>query len=387
MINLAPYTPTNAGMLSQAAWRVGNNSLSGYLGGKQHGGYFCEQLERIIEEKLKVRHAIVVNSATTGLLAACAVAGCVPGSMVHSTAYTMSGTAAPAGLLGAKFQWNDIEDKTFNMDGVISLKKGDIVIATSIFGHPANLHQLRNQSDLCGAIMIEDAAQSIMAMELGRYAGTVGHMGILSFNVHKHIHGGEGGAVLTNDDGFAYLLREFRNHGELSHGSFGLNLRMTEITAAIISEQFVKVENYVASRRELAEFFNECFKPYSDQVSIPHVRETCTHSYYVYALKFKDRKKITPLLRKHGIPIYDGYVNPLYNLPAFKSRTIVSTKCPVLERVDKELAFIEICGINPIQAQRIQIREVIDEVLGSNQNERKILPVREKDTSEGQGAI
>ena len=81
--------------------------------------------------------------------------------------------------------------------------------------------------------MIEDNAQAIYAKEGEKYAGTIGDIGVYSLNVHKSIQAGEGGICVTDDDGLADRLRGCINHGELSGMDIGLNLRMTEVTAAI----------------------------------------------------------------------------------------------------------------------------------------------------------
>ena len=87
-------------------------------------------------------------------------------------------------------------------------------MVTNLFGHPAHLRKLREIADRNKIYLIEDNAQSPLAKEFGQCSGTIGHIGVLSFNYHKHIHTGEGGCCLTNDKNLAERLQLLRNHGE-----------------------------------------------------------------------------------------------------------------------------------------------------------------------------
>src|SRR5258705_13001728 len=204
-----------------------HSPLSGYLGSKSFGGTWCTVLEAAWRERFGVKHAIAVNSATSGLLAACMAVGIEHNDEVIVSPYTMSATAAAPKILGAKIVFADIEDETFCIDpvevsnAITPMTKA--VIATNLFGHPAHLHELREICDNRGVWLIEDNAQAIFAKQDGVYTGTIGHIGVFSLNVHKHLQVGEGGVCVTNNSDLAKKLREAMNHGEMRGGILGLN--------------------------------------------------------------------------------------------------------------------------------------------------------------------
>ncbi|MDC0979371.1 DegT/DnrJ/EryC1/StrS family aminotransferase [Gammaproteobacteria bacterium] len=116
------------------------------------------------------------------------------------------------------------------------------IIAIILFGHPAGLADLKALADQHGLYLIEDNAQAPLGSENGKLCGTIGHIGVFILNYHKHIHTGEGGTCVTNDDDLALRLQLVRNQGEnlvTAEGIndisnlIGMNLRITEMSAAI----------------------------------------------------------------------------------------------------------------------------------------------------------
>lgn len=337
--------------------------LSGYLGGELHGGLRVEALEYEFAGAIGAEHAVACNSATSGLLMACAVVGVGRGSTVVTTPYTMSATAAAPAFLGADVLFRDIEAKTFNLNQfpTASMRsKTQAVIIANIFGHPAYLDSWRALCDQYKIAMIEDNAQSPFAMEGKHYAGCVGDIGCWSFNVHKHLQAGEGGVCTTNSDDLADRLRRIRNHSELfpDSATAGLNLRMTETTAAIALAQLAKREQIIASRVELAEELTHMV------ANIPGVRPTivregCKHVYYLWSLLLDhDRDWFVRAMNAEGVPLRAGYVTPLYKMPAFKQ----DAHCPVTEDVEKRIALFEVCAWDPSRAHMRQMREAFEKI-------------------------
>ena len=338
--------------------------LSGYLGGQRHStGYFINQLSDRWCASFGCKHAIPCNSATSGLLAACMAIGIRPGDVVWVTAYSMSATAACAKVLGADVRFIDIETVRFslnmNMASVSPVPKA--IIVANLFGHPAYLSSMRAWCDSNKVWMIEDAAQSPFAMEGKKYAGTVGHIGVFSFNVHKHIQCGEGGVIVTDDDTLASKLAGVINHGELSSDSIvGLNLRMTEPVAAIACAQLARAHGIIESRRALAQDLTGMVR------DIPWVRAQgddidCKHVYYRWAARVTNGKRdlFVRKLNERGVPMLAGYSPPLNRV--FKADQI----CPVAEYLeDHELISFGICEWEPKKRHLNQMREVIRFVAG-----------------------
>lgn len=327
--------------------------LSGYLGGHRTGGYHVERLERAWEEKFNVKHAVSCNSATSGLLLAAMAGGVGPDSVVVTTPFTMSATAAVPAFLGAKVRFDDIEADTFSL---WSDYRG-FVITTNLFGHPAR--------QTLGSFVIEDNAHAIYAKDGERYAGTIGDIGVFSTNIHKIIQSGEGGICVTNDAELAVRMRLARNHSEMAGRGPGLNLRMTEVTAAILYQQLLKGPKIVAERIEIAEAMTEMVKDLPGLFP-PAVREGCTHSYYIWALKcIWNRKKFVAAMRAEGVPLSEGYVQPLYHLPAFKTDPVHwgTVHCPIAETMhNSALVTYENCAVTPTAKQLKQFGEAFRKV-------------------------
>src|SRR5512143_511812 len=331
---------------ADAVWAcVKNGLLSGYLGGRNEAGPYVSSLERLWEKEFNVKHAIACNSATSGLLAACVVCNVGHGDTVISTPYTMSATAAAPVFLGAKVDFYDIDPDFFCLTGPWNDAGQKAVITTNLFGHPSELHKMRQACDKRGIFLIEDNAQAILAKEYGKYAGTIGHIGVFSLNVHKAIQCGEGGVITTNSDVLAEAARGFINHSELSGKSgnrgVGLNLRLTEYAAAIAIEQHRKAYRIVAGCVNQARFLTRAAEHF-DWIRPPAVRDGCTHVYYCWAAQLSklgiSRDMFVKAMNAEGMPLRAGYVQPLYKLPAFIHSTHIS---PVTEYVQDNLVLFE----------------------------------------------
>lgn len=338
--------------------------LSGYLGGENRAGHYITLLEEMWREKFGCTHAIAVNSATSGLLAACHAIGVENHSVVVSP-YTMSATAAAPKFMGAGIEFADI-DANYCLDPeqarlhFMGFHDPIAIIATNLFGHPAQLSQLKKLAHAKGAFLIEDNAQSPFAMEDFAYAGTVGDIGVFSLNVHKHLQCGEGGIVVTDNDEFADSIRGFINHGEMAGGPIGLNLRMTEVTAAIACAQMTRAREIVDGRVDLAKRLIQGLRD-NPLVSITPTRDGCENVFYVLPMEMGpgvNREWLVSELRRYDVPLVQGYVAPLYWLPAFREPDLLASVCPVTERLHKEsLAYFEICAYEPGPGE---VQEIID---------------------------
>ena len=279
-----------------------------------------------------------MNSATSGLYAAVGAAGVGPGDEVIVSPYTMSASAAAALVYGAVPVFADIDPETFCLDPVSVAERitprTRAIIAVDLFGHPAPWDELRAVAEPHGIVLIEDAAQAPGASYNGKWTGTLGHMGVFSLNYHKTIHSGEGGVVVTDDPKLAGRLQLIRNHGEAvvkAKGErdlvnlVGFNYRMTEIEAAIANEQLKKLDGLVQPRIEAASFLTERLRGMPGMTP-PLTRPNVRSGFYVYAIKFDaeaagmTRTRFADAVRAEGIPISEGYVEPLYRQPMYQRR-------------------------------------------------------------------
>ena len=302
------------------------------------GGPKVREFERACAEYFGVKHAVTVNSATSGLIASVGAIGIEPGDEVIVSPWTMCASAT------AILHWNaipvfaDIEPLTFNLDPksvesrISPFTKA--IMAVDIFGHSANMDALMKIAQKHGLKVISDSAQAPGALYKGKYAGTLADVGSFSLNYHKHIHTGEGGILVTNDDLICERLQLIRNHAEAVVAGKGVenitnmvgyNFRLGEIECAIGIEQLKKLKNLVASRQLAADRLTNGLKGLSG-LRTPVVEPECTHAYYVYPMTLDveelgvSHERICQALVAEGVEgLSPRYVN-VHLLPMYQQK-------------------------------------------------------------------
>lgn len=378
-----PYRSIGREEIAAATAVVESGVLSRFLASWDpdfYGGEHVQAFERSWEQYFAVKHAVTVNSATSGLIAAVGAVGLEPGDEVIVSPWTMSASATAILVWNAIPVFADIEEETFNLDPV-SIEKNispytKAIMVPDIFGHAADLDAILNIARRHNLKVIEDAAQAPAAIYRGKYAGTMADIGVFSLNYHKHIHTGEGGVCVTNDSKLSERLQLIRNHAEavvedkgvddLSN-LIGFNFRMTEIEAAIGLEQLKKLNTLVSRRIAVADRLTAGLGGMKG-LRPPIVKKDCTHVYYVYPLLYSpeetgvSRDKVFQALHAEGVPIADRYVN-IHLLPIYQKKMAYGTKgfpwsaafyrgqvsyekgiCPVAETLqDKRVLAIGMC--------------------------------------------
>ncbi len=362
--------------------------LSGFYGSPQprfYGGEKVREFEAAWSDKFNVPYAVSMNSATSGLIAAMGAVGIGPGDEVIVPPYTMSATAVAPLFYGAVPVFVDIEDTYFCLDtekvkAAIS-KDTKAIVAVNLWGHPSRLAELKALADSHGIYLIEDNAQALMAQENAQWTGCIGHIGVFSMNIHKHIQTGEGGVCVCHSKELAERLSLIRNHGEnvvnwleVSDitNLIGFNFRQTEIGAVIGLSQLRKVDEMVDRCRKVAVALSDGIKGL-DGLVVPAVREGCSHSYFMWSLRFDtevvgcSREGFVNALKAEGVPVAQGYVAPLYRLPVFQQKIAIGSNgypfnlssvkyfdgmCPVTERLHaREIIQYQPVSWNPSDAQ------------------------------------
>ena len=317
----------DSGSLSQFIGDAGDY----FLGGPEVRGFESE-----FARKFQVKHAVSVNSWTSGLWVAIGALELEPGSEVITSPWTMAATATTL------LHWNvvpvfaDIDVKTFNLDPTeVEAKitsRTRAIVSPDIFGQSANIESLLQICAKYDLHLVSDSAQAPFAKRNDFFAGTASHIGGFSFNYHKHIHTGEGGMLVTNDANLADRMQLLRNHGEVvisrrpkethQFGIMGMNMRLGEIEAAIGRNQILKLDSAVISRQRAAERFSKGVSGLLG-LSTPYIETNNTHVYYVYGMTLDlakigvNRDTIINALRAEGVPgIMVGYQN-LHKLPIF----------------------------------------------------------------------
>ena len=340
------YNPIAQEELEAAKAVIESGVLSQFLGTWHedfYGGPKVREFEKAAAEYFQVKHAVTVNSWTSGLVAAVGAVGIEPGDEVITTPWTMSATAT------AILHWNaipvfaDIDRDTYNItaktiESCISPYTRAIVVA-DIFGQSAEMDEIMDLARRYNLKVISDTAQAPGARYKNRFAGTCAHVGGYSLNYHKHIHTGEGGILVTNDDEIAERLQLIRNHAEVVVGDKGVknlvnmvghNFRLGEIECAIGIEQLKKLKDLVHSRQELAEQLTEGLKDLPG-LKTPFINANQTHVYYVYAMQVDveelgvSRDLLCDALNAEGVGVSKRYQN-IHLIPLYQHKIAYGSK-------------------------------------------------------------
>jgi perosamine synthetase len=344
---LTPFKSMSEEEAAAAAEVIRGGVLSAYIGAPGDGflgGPKVRALEDQAAKYFGVKHAIAVNSWTSGLIAAVGAIAIEPGDEIITTPWTMAATATAILHFNGIPVFADIDPATFNIDPAsveaLITPRTRAIMTVDIFGQSADMRALRAIADKHGLKLISDTAQAPGAKYFDAYAGTLADIGGYSLNYHKHIHCGEGGILVTNDPRLAERLRLIRNHAEAVVQSddpavltnlLGYNFRLGEIEAAIASIQITKLAARVSSRqRAAAQLDRELSK--LPGITVPPVAVGCTHVYYVYGMTLDvnalgvSRQRIVDALRAEGVPgLVRGYQN-LHLLPMFQQKIAYGTQ-------------------------------------------------------------
>lgn len=326
---------------------VASGNLSQFLGCWDKdffGGPMVKAFEADASQYFGVKHAICVNSWTSGLIAAIGAIGIEPGDEVIVSPWTMCASAT------AILHWNaipvfaDIDPNTYCLDpdsveaNITPYTKA--IMSVDIFGQSANMARLGAIAKKYGLKIVSDTAQAPGALCEGKFAGTIADIGGYSLNYHKHIHTGEGGIIVTNDDNLADRLCLIRNHAEAVVGGkgtnnianmIGYNFRLGEIEAAIGISQLKKLSGFVESRQKAALALTEQLKEFPG-LKVPEVSSGNTHVYYLYPLQVDpislgvSRNKFVKALQAEGVQgLSEGYTN-IHLLPMYQNKIAFGSK-------------------------------------------------------------
>jgi dTDP-4-amino-4,6-dideoxygalactose transaminase len=268
------------------------------------------------------RHAIAVNSGTSGLHLGLLAAGVGPGDEVIVPSFTFAATANSVALTGATPVFADIPPECFGLDPTsveAAIPDNTVgIMPVHLYGHPANVRELADVATHHGLRLFEDAAQAHGATSDGAPVGSFGAFAMFSLYPTKNMTSGEGGIVTTGDDEIAHRLRLLRNQGmerQYENEIVGFNARMTNLHAAIGRVQLTKVAAWTRQRQRNAAFFDA----HLSGVVTPPVSPGATHVYHQYTIRVADdRDGLANALRSEyqiGTGIY--YPVPNHRLASF----------------------------------------------------------------------
>jgi len=311
---------------------VKSGKLSSFVAGDgkdSQGGYYINKFENYLSRFYKVKHAITVNSWTSGLIAAVGAIGVSPGDEVITTPWSMCASAT------AILHWNaipvfaDIDKKNYNIDPLDIkkkiTKKTVAIIAADIFGQSCDVDSIKKVIRGTKIKLITDSAQAPFSFYKKKITGTLSDIGGFSLNYHKHINTGEGGVVVTNNSLLAKKVKLIRNHAEAALKNdtkkklinmLGYNFRMGEIEAAIGIEQYKKLKSIIKKRNKIINVLNKKLKEIPFLITPDIYDNNISHNYYVYPIlldwkkiKYK-RSFLIKCLKSEGLQgLVEGYCN------------------------------------------------------------------------------
>lgn len=315
------------------------------------------EFENAVADRVGAKHGVAVATGTAALHCACYAAGVGEGDEIITSPITFAASGNCALFLGATVRFVDIKKDTYCLD-VEKLEaaitpKTKAIIPVDYTGQPCDMDEINSIADKHGITVIEDAAHSLGAKYKNKPVGSLADMSIFSFHPVKHIAMGEGGLITTNDDTVAEKLRLFRTHGitnneasminsELSadkHVSsentidkagwyyemqeLGFNYRITDIQCALGCSQLLKLDSFLARRKEIADRYTNAFKD-SPFIETPYQESDRESAWHLYMLKLnlgnmkKTRKMVFNELREKAIGVHVHYI-PLHLQPYYQN--------------------------------------------------------------------
>lgn len=256
-------------------------------------GKNIDEVERLTCEQTGCKYAVALSAGTAALHMAVKLAGIKPGDKVFCSDMTFDATVNPVRYEGGEPVFIDTEYDTWNMDPAALEQAFRIypevkaVVIAHLYGTPGKIEEIKRICDQHGAVIIEDAAESLGASYNGVQTGIFGTYGVISFNGNKIITGSAGGALLTNDRKAADKVRKWSTQARenapwYQHEELGYNYRMSNVIAGVVRGQYPYLQEHIAQKRAIYERYKEGFKdlpvsmnPYAADKSEPNFWLSC----------------------------------------------------------------------------------------------------------------
>ena len=323
-----------------------------------------ERAEQKLCEITDAEHAVLISNGTAALHAACFAAGIQEGDEVITTPITFAASANCAVYCGATPVFADIDPETFNIDPKEIEKKitekTKAVVAVDYTGQAVELDVIKEICERHNLVLIEDAAHSIGTNYKGKPVGSIADITTFSFHPVKTVTSGEGGAVLTNKEEYYKRTVLFRAHGITRNPewmenqpeggwyyeqvSFGMNYRMTDIQAALLSSQLDKLSNFKKRRTEIVEVYNRELAKIPGVIIQKEIADSDTARHlYILRMDMQEfsvtRREIYDALQAEGVGCNVHYI-PVYYMPFYSTRGYQKGLCPNAEALYESMVSL-----------------------------------------------
>ena len=315
--------------------------------------------QKDLEDYLQVKHVIPCANGTDALQIAMMGLGLKAGDEVITADFTFAATVEVIALLGLTPVLVDVEPDTFNIDPVAIEKaitsKTKAIVPVHLFGQCANMDAIMELAQKHGLFVIEDNAQAIGAnytFKNGKKkkAGAIGHVASTSFFPSKNLGCyGDGGAIFTDNDELAHIIRGIVNHGMYTryhHDVVGVNSRLDTIQAAVLRAKLPNLDTYCNRRREAARKYMNAFRG-QDFIILPKTGIDCSgicencdcHVFHQFTIRIMNGKRdeLAEHLAEKNIPFGVYYPIPLHKQKAYLDKRYKESDFPVTNQLIKEV--------------------------------------------------
>lgn len=298
-----------------------------------HGQYILGPEVAELEDKLcaytGAKHCITVANGTDALQIAQMALGIGPGDEVITPGFTYIATAETVALLRAKPVYVDIDPRTYNLDPALLeaaiTPRTKAIIPVSLYGQCADFDAINAIAAKHGITVIEDAAQSFGATYKGRKSCNLTTIACTSFFPSKPLGCyGDGGAIFTNDDELAKVMRQIARHGQdrrYHHIRVGVNSRLDTLQAAILLPKLAVLDEEMALRNQVAQRYTQLLNQAGINTT-PHIDAHNTSAWAQYTVRVNNREQVQKRLAAAGIPTAVHYPIPLNRQPAVADSTV-----------------------------------------------------------------
>ena len=324
-----------------------------------HGHYIMgpevQELEEELAKYVGVKHAITCGNGTDALTLAMMVLDIKPGDAVFCPTFTFFATAEVIAFEGATPVFVDSDEATFNICPIdlekriqATIAEGKlipkVIIAVDLFGLPANYPEIQKIADKYNLKLVEDAAQGFGGSIYdekgnGKRAGSFGDIATTSFFPAKPLGCyGDGGAIFTNNDEYAELLKSYRVHGKgkdkYDNVRIGMNSRLDTIQAAILLEKLAEFPSELIKRNKAADNYE---KALSNKYQTPQVPEGYVSSWAQYTLLSANRKVDMEACKAQGVPTMIYYGTCMHQQTAFKKLKYTDSDLPIASKLAQQV--------------------------------------------------
>jgi dTDP-4-amino-4,6-dideoxygalactose transaminase len=297
------------------------------------------------------KHSIACANGTDAIALCLMAMALRPGHAVICPSFTFASTAEVVAWLGATPIFVDIDEATYNMDpagleqAMATAKQNNLevkaLIAVDLFGQPADYDRIEAFCSAHKIALIADSAQGFGSVYKGRRSGAIGTFATTSFFPAKPLGCyGDGGALFTENDEYAAIIRSLQVHGKgtdkYDNVRVGVNSRLDTLQAAILIEKLKIYAEEIETRQVVAGKYNEALK---DVAVVPHVMADCVSVWAQYTIRVKadKRQAIMDDLKAKGVPTAVYYPRPLHQQTAYKKFPVAGNGLPVSERLAHEV--------------------------------------------------